>query len=765
MKDYIVFLVCAFAIGISAASFAADIVPNEVQLPGTQPSEVGNLESPGKCDNCHGGYDTTVEPAHNWRGSMMANAGRDPIFWATVAVAEQAFDGVGDLCIRCHSTGGWLAGRSTPTDGSGLAAGDSDGVECDYCHKLTNPNNSEILGVQNAPFIANDEGNPTVGYYGSGMSAVNGGNEKLGPYIDAEARHKFIQSQFHRSVDFCGTCHDVSNSVVGDLAEGNGIQDTADPVVASGVPGSPLADKAAFNNFPYQYGIVERTFSEHVSGGLSGTLVSEYSQLPEELQGGAIKAAYESAVLAGTGGNYEDGSDRFFTCQTCHMRPVNGFGCNKKGAPIRKDLPLHDMTGGNYWMPDAIVYQDSQAALRLGGGLTATQLAALEDGKTRAMKQLSEAVSLQVSGDVAVVVNQTGHKAITGYPEGRRMWLNIKWHAGDGQLVAEEGAYGPVTVSIDGSPIVVNTLLDRESAHIYEAHYGMTQEWASQLVSLGYPPDMALSFDHITGERDYTLGDLASQALGTTHETFHFALNNTVVKDNRIPPYQMSYEKARARNALPVPADQYGNPGPGGFYDHWDEVALIPPPGATYATIELLYQPTSWEYVQFLYLANTRQNAFLADEGANLLDAWLNTGMAAPYTMASTTWGAAPVPPTPDLIVDDLSTWEVTKQGNLTVPADTFGKGDTVGILATTIDQDGLPVAGSQIFAEIRDGVGEVVASLQGFSDEAGEVVLKWKTSRKQVPGTFTVIVKDVINNGYQFNPENSVVTVLFTIQ
>jgi len=57
--------------------------------------------------------------------------------------------------------------------------------------------------------------------------------------------------------------------------------------------------------------------------------------------------------------------------------------------------------------------------------------------------------------------------------------------------------------------------------------------------------------------------------------------------------------------------------------------------------LELLYQPTSWEYIQFLYLANDGSNAFLASEGAQLLDAWQNTGMAAPHTMAQTTWAAA----------------------------------------------------------------------------------------------------------------------------
>jgi hypothetical protein len=30
---------------------AAIVVPNEIQQPGTQPGEVGNLEGPDKCDN------------------------------------------------------------------------------------------------------------------------------------------------------------------------------------------------------------------------------------------------------------------------------------------------------------------------------------------------------------------------------------------------------------------------------------------------------------------------------------------------------------------------------------------------------------------------------------------------------------------------------------------------------------------------------------------------------------------------------------------
>lgn len=615
---------------------AALLVPTEVQQPGTQAHEVAALESPDRCDDCHGGYNTSIEPAFNWRGSMMANAGRDPAFWATVAVAEQDFDGVGDLCIRCHSTAGWFEGHSTPTDGSGLLAGDADGVDCDTCHRMTNPDNTEHLGVMKEPFVAND--GRGIGYYGSGMLSIWNGMEKLGPYRGAMGGHTSLQSKFHRSVNFCGSCHDVSNAVVGDLAHNHGTQPTADAVVASGVPGSPVEGKAAFNNLPFMYGIVERTFSEHKAGLLSQTLVSSYAKLPSDLKAGAIKAAYESS-----GGNYADGSPRYFSCQTCHMRAVTGSGANKPGSQTRTDMPLHDMTGGNVWAPDVILYQNAKGTLRLGGGLTTTQINAILAGKERARQQLQLAASLAVTGNTLKVTNLTGHKLISGYPEGRRMWLNIRWYDGYKNVLREDGRYGAVG-EINGRPVNSIVNLDDPNTRIYEALYGLTREWAAQLVALGYPRSLALSYDRKSGEVTYTLGQLADQAAGTYHKTFHFALNNAVVKDNRIPPYGMSYESARQRNILPVPASQYGGPAADGAYNYWDEVTLSPPAGAAYADIRLLYQSASWEYIQFLYLANDRSVPFLADEGRNLLDAWLDTGQAEPVVMAATAWGNAPSP-------------------------------------------------------------------------------------------------------------------------
>lgn len=744
---------------------AALIVPPDVQQPGTQPREVSTLESPNKCDNCHGGYNTTVEPAYNWRGSMMAQATRDPIFWATVAVAEQDFDGVGDLCLRCHTPDGWLSGRSTPTDGSGLLSSDTEGVSCDLCHKMTNPDNSEHLGVQLMPFVANDKGSPSNGYYGGGMYSVWDGNSKLGPYSDSNARHQFLQSRFHRSVDFCGTCHDVSNPVVGDLAHNNGAQLPLMPGTFSGVPGAPVTTKAAFNNFPFQYGIVERTYSEYKAGLLSRTLVSNYATLPLELRNGAIKVAYERAIVAGTGGDYQDGTERYFSCQTCHMRPVTGQGCNKN-PPVRKDLPLHDMTGGNYWMPDAIRYLDAQGKLRLGGGLTATQIAALNSGKIRALKQLSEAASLMVSGNTVRIINHTGHKLISGYPEGRRMWLNIKWYDGGGRLLREDGKYGALSVRMGGNELQVNTILypDDSNTKIYEAHYAITREWASQLLSLGYPQSLPLSFDRQTGEVAFTLGQLASQPQGTYAESFRFALSNYVAKDNRIPPYGLSYDEAKRRNALPVPASQYGNPGPGGSYDYWDSFALNVPTGAVWARIDLLYQPTSWEYVQFLYLANTRQNPFLANEGAYLLESWLSTGMAAPYVVGSAVWGTPPAEQPASLIVNSLASWSVSKSGSLVSQTSTFQQGATVAINARSVDEAGSPLSGGQVLVAIRNPAGGLVTELQGFSDTNGYAAVKWVTSKAQGTGDYTAVVKDVVKNGYQFNPTASIRTVTFKL-
>ena len=114
-------------------------------MPGTQPGESGIFESPEKCDNCHGGYNQEVEPDYNWRGSMMAQAARDPLWLSCLTTANQdsmyavGNPNAGDLCIRCHSPTGWLEGRSDPSNTQNLRNDDFWSVQCDFCHRMLDP--------------------------------------------------------------------------------------------------------------------------------------------------------------------------------------------------------------------------------------------------------------------------------------------------------------------------------------------------------------------------------------------------------------------------------------------------------------------------------------------------------------------------------------------------------------------------------------------------------------------------------------------------
>jgi hypothetical protein len=315
----------------------------------------------------------------------------------------------------------------------------------------------------------------------------------------------------------------------------------------------------------------------------------------------------------------------------------------------------------------------------LGGGLDADQIAAMDDGTLRAKQHLTQAATLDVNGDLVRITNMTGHKVISGYPEGRRMWLNIKFYDNTGGFLEEVGEWGPLqttaTNPVDGSTFTPKSIvdLDNPKLKVYEVHPAMTKEWADVLLSEGvdYPATMPLSFNRLTGAVDFTLGNLAALPAGAYHETFHFALNNHIGKDNRIPPYRMSYDEARKRNSLPVPDSQYGG-SPGGEYEHWDEfdIGTIAPAGADSAHLTLYYQGTSWEYVQFLNNAvDTTDDGlgapnpvtpFLADEGKNFLDAWLNAQdangntMVPPHVMATATWGAAICVPEPEICDDTI---------------------------------------------------------------------------------------------------------------
>lgn len=516
----------------------------DFDMPGSQPFEGGpEAASPTDCAACHGNYNAAVEPYRNWEGSMMAQASRDPLIEANLVIANQDAPDSGDLCLRCHNSRGWLQGRSVPTSGARMVAADKIGVSCDHCHRMVDPvdelnvspaRDTEVLAALSFPGAQ----------YGNGMFVVDPSGIQRGPFSDATAPHQFVASPFHRTSAFCGTCHDVSNPAF--TKDGNGIYQLNELNTTFG-------DVSAHSAGP-----VERTYSEWVN--------SEYN---------SPTGVYQPEFA----GNKPGG--RVSTCQDCHMHDVSGVGCNVAGAPTRADLPLHDMTGGSTWVPTLIANQypaDVNAQ-------------AIQAGIGRARSMLQNAADLAVSvqsGKLAVrVTNQTGHKLPTGYPEGRRIWVNTKFFNAAGSLIGESGAYDPQT----------GVLTRDAQAKIYEVHPG--------------------------------IGDNISTAVGLPAQpSLHFVLNNKIYEDNRIPPRGFTNAAFAAFGGAPVGHTYADN-------QHWDETPYTIPAGAARAEVRLFYQSTSKEFVEFLRDENTTNT-----KGQEMYDLWNNNGKCPPELMAEAQWTA-----------------------------------------------------------------------------------------------------------------------------
>lgn len=515
--------------------------------PGTQPFGVAGFQAHTDCAACHGNYDPEVEPAWNWMGSMMAQAGRDPLFYACMTVAEQDAPSSGDLCLRCHTSFGWVAGRSNPTDGSQLTAFDRDGVSCDLCHAMVDPiykpgiSPPEDLAILNA--LAS--GDLPAGY-SNGQFVLDPNLRRRGPFPDPVAPHPFLQSPFHRSAAFCGTCHDVSNPV---------FQRTGPADYAPG----PLDQKAdsitSTSLMP-----LERTFSEY-----------RFSAFPN--------GVYAPQFA----GNKPDGI--VSTCQDCHQPDIFGRGCNDPAAPSRPDLPLHDLTGGSSWMGlqiDDLYPGEADPGALADGSQRATSLLQKAATVDLAVEQTPEGYEAQVT-----VTNHSGHKLPTGYPEGRRMWIHVTARDAQGQLVYESGAYDPAT----------GVLTHDADATVYEADLGISPALAGALGMSDGP-------------------------------SFHFALNDSVYKDNRIPPIGFTNAAFAGFGGRPVDPEHPGIRYADG--QHWDTAVYALPATVRSVRAELRYQSTSKEYVEFLRDENTTDVT-----GAVMYQLWANNGKAAPVTMAA----------------------------------------------------------------------------------------------------------------------------------
>jgi len=543
------------------AAMALDFTPH-----GTQPGLSASLGGAGVCIDCHRSLDPKSAgfmPHSTWGGSMMANAMRDPLFWAALDVANhdaasEGKPGVGDYCLRCHTPRGWLGGRVVKdgfggTTGAGgengcqlygnYAAKDYDsndyaGVDCHFCHRLmpTGPQGQpNLIGNANAWVDDALSCESTPGFFGPC---------RRGPYQYSaadplEAPHGWAQSKYHAQSELCGSCHDVTTP---DTDEGpfktlvlNDGTDTQRP-------------------FP-----IERTYTEW------------------------SRSLFAEAIFRDGFGDGVPGTPALAQaqqCQGCHMRSSQDSlakACEMNPAGSRTgNLPVHEFVGANAWIPGIIKNEYGSNLLQQPEDYDRTIDAA------RQMLASSASLSTTITaytpatptaaGSITLAVevtNLSGHKLPTGYSEGRRMWLNVQVRDSANQVVAESGAYDEASA----------TLTQDAQARVYEVLQGI---WD--------PATQTCKIEDDGGKQ------------------FHFVLNNCIAKDNRIPPLGFRVTSADDPNGYEVRpvAANYAETSPGsGVLVNVDKVnyTFVIPAGtdaALLARTTLFHQVSSRDYIEFL---------------------------------------------------------------------------------------------------------------------------------------------------------------------
>ncbi|MCK4999316.1 MAG: hypothetical protein KAS23_07270 [Anaerohalosphaera sp.] len=316
---------------------------------------------------------------------------------------------------------------------------------------------------------------------------------------------------------------------------------------------NPVFAKDVKTQPPYAFGHVERTFSEWQ--------LSDYAKMGPE------------------------GS-----CQSCHYPKVEGGGYPAKYSKQHRDhFVMHGPVGGSTWVQEATwILADSNKDMNRK---------AMQKGveRARALLKTAAELALKINGEskaVLRITNMTGHKLPSGYPEGRRMWVNAKYYDAAGKLIGEIGQYDKKKDTLSGESVMVPTLIDPECTRVYEVRPGMSEAVAKKFGK-------------------------------TAGKSFFFVLNDIIVKDNRIPPKGFNNEAFAEHLSAPV-----GHVYADGQY--WDDLQLDLPAGCAKVVASVMYQSMSWEYLKFLVEENKT-----TDESRRLYEVWQQTGQCPPETIAT----------------------------------------------------------------------------------------------------------------------------------
>jgi hypothetical protein len=376
------------------------------------------------CMACHNGLVTPagedVSIGVDWRGSMMANAARDPYWQAAVRretlVHPTAAAAIQDECSACHMPMAHFQAnaeghRSEVFTHLPLSHGDdfaADGVSCSVCHQIQDEN----LGERSS-FTAGfdlDTTTPVGQRHVFGPYEVDSGRRSL---MRSASRFLPEKGEHIQSAELCATCHTL-------------ITHTLD------------ADGNVLGDFPEQVPYLE----------------------------------WKHSAFAGVR-----------SCQSCHMPVVEGEMAISSvlGVP-RESVSRHVFRGGNILMPRILnAYRQELAVAALPQELQTTAQQSAKNLQTAAASL--SLVNTEIFGDTlrteVVITNLAGHKLPSAYPS-RRTWIHFTVWDASGHIVFESGGLGP-DGSIRGNANDADaarfephhlSIDDPEQVQIYEAIMG-----------------------------------------------------------------------------------------------------------------------------------------------------------------------------------------------------------------------------------------------------------------------------------------------------
>ena len=376
------------------------------------------------CMACHNGLVTPagedVSIGVGWRGSMMANAARDPYWHAAVRretmVHPTASAAIQNECSACHMPMARFQANAEGHRGEvfshlPLSHGDdfaTDGVSCSVCHQIQDEN----LGERSS-FTAG---------FGLDTTTPEGERQIFGPYeVDAgrmslmrsASRFQPAKGDHIQSSEVCATCHtlfthtlDAEGKVVGELPE----------------------------QVPY--------------------------------------LEWKHSSFAGVR-----------SCQSCHMPVIEGEMAISSVLGVPRDaVSRHVFRGGNILMPKILnAHRQELAVIALPQELQATAQQSVKNLQTAAATV--SLVDTEISNDTlrteVVINNLAGHKLPSAYPS-RRTWVHFAVWDASGHVVFESGGLNPDgsirgnANDADGSRYEPHhsTIDDPEQVQIYEAIMG-----------------------------------------------------------------------------------------------------------------------------------------------------------------------------------------------------------------------------------------------------------------------------------------------------